>query len=445
MTEGDGQPDPPPDFGPTPPIPPDGTVAVIGASLAGLRTVQGLRDQGFVGSITLVGEELHQPYDRPPLSKQVLAGTWPPERTVLADHHALHELGVEAILGHRAVTLDIERPRVTLDDGRTLEPDRVLIATGAVPRRLPGTDDHPGVTVLRTLDDCNALRSRLLEVGEGARVVVVGAGFIGAEVAATCAGLGCRVTVLEAMPVPLEPAVGQQIGGALGALHERHGVSLHTGVGVRAIHPPAEGAAGDGASGDGASPSGVAGRVELASGESFPADVVVVGIGVTPAVDWLADSGLTIDNGVVCDASLFCASGVLAAGDLARWRWPHHGDHQLTRIEHWEVAAQMGAAAAHSLLAGSAEAPAFDPVPYFWSDQYGLRIQLLGRPLPTDEVEVVDGSLDAEDGKFVALYRHRDRLSAALAVSRPRKLMMMRPLLMEGATWDRALEVAAGL
>jgi NADPH-dependent 2,4-dienoyl-CoA reductase/sulfur reductase-like enzyme len=433
------------------PLATDGTAVVVGASLAGLRAVQGLRDGGFAGRLVLVGDELHYPYDRPPLSKQVLAGTWPPERTVLADHHLLHGLGVEVHVGHRAVSLDAGARRVELDDGVVVEADGVVVATGARPRRLPGTEGLDGVTVLRTLDDCEALRARLVATGPGSRVVVVGAGFIGSEVASTCAALGCRVTVVEALPTPLAPALGELVGAACGALHARHGVELRTGVGVAAVHPAVSRTGGTGGTGGtaptaptaptgAAAPAGAAGRVELTDGTSLPADVVVVGIGVVPAVDWLAGSGLTLDNGVVCDAALFAADGVVAAGDLARWAWRRHGEEELTRIEHWEVASQMGAAAARSLLAGRGPAaPGFDPVPYFWSDQYGLRIQMLGRPAPADEVAVVDGSLDAEDGRFVAVYGRAGRLTAALAVSRPRLLMSFRPLLIAGASWEEAL------
>ncbi|HVX23589.1 MAG TPA: FAD-dependent oxidoreductase [Acidimicrobiales bacterium] len=425
------------------PLSTDGSVTVVGASLAGLRTVQGLREHGFTGRITLVGDEMHYPYDRPPLSKQVLAGTWPPERTVLADYHALHDLGVEVRLGHRAVALDADAGRVALDDGATVDADRVVVATGARPRMLPGTDGIDGVLALRTLDDCEALRHRVTAVGPGCRVVVVGAGFIGSEVASTCADLGCRVTVLEALPTPLAPALGEQIGAAVATLHGRHGVDLRTGTGVAGIGPDR--------------------TVTLSDGTSVPADVVVVGIGVVPNVEWLDGSGLAVDNGVVCDAGLFAADRVVAAGDLARWDWANHGDRQTVRIEHWEVAAQMGGAAARSLLAGRDAAAEFDPVPYFWSDQYGLRIQVLGRPLPTDEVAVVHGALPtaaadagsagaaggadgpagdgdpADDGKFVALYGRNGRLAAALAVSRPRQLMAFRPLLLAGAGWDEAL------
>jgi NADPH-dependent 2,4-dienoyl-CoA reductase/sulfur reductase-like enzyme len=405
------------------PLPVDGSAIVVGASLAGLRAAQGLREHGFSGSLVMVGEEPHHPYDRPPLSKQVLAGTWPPERTSLADAEALARLAIETRFGRRAVGLDAAARRVVLDDGAVLEADGIVIATGARPRRLPGTDAHPSVGVVRTLEDTAWLRAAIEAAGPGCRVVVVGAGFIGSEVAATCAGLGCRVTVLEALPTPLAPVLGEEVGAACAALHTRHGVDLRTGAVVDAVGPP------DGAGTD----------VALATGNSLPADVIVVGIGVVPNTEWLEGSGLTVDNGVVCDDRLFAADGVVAAGDLARWWWRHPGDEGSVRIEHWEVAAQMGMAAAAALLAGRKAAEAFDPVPYFWSDQYGLRIQVLGHPDPTDEVAVVDGSLEAEDGKFVAIYGRAGRLTAALAVSRPRQLMAFRPLLVAGASWDEAL------
>jgi 3-phenylpropionate/trans-cinnamate dioxygenase ferredoxin reductase component len=408
------------------PLPLDGTVVVAGASLAGLRAAQGLRDNGFVGTIVMVGAEMHYPYDRPPLSKQVLAGTWPPERTVLADRASLRELVVDIRLGRRATALDAEARRVTLDDGTVLDADGVVVATGARPRLLPATAVHGAVSVVRTLDDAERLRSAIEDAGPGCRVVVVGAGFIGSEVAATCAGLGCAVTVLEALPTPLAAALGEEVGAACGALHARHGVDLRTEAIVAGIGPPRGGA--------GRAPL----EVTVAKDGAIPADVAVIGIGVVPNTEWLEGSGLSVDDGVVCDASLFAADGIVAAGDLARWAWRHAGEERSVRIEHWEVASQMGTAAGRNLLAGRHAAEPFDPVPYFWSDQYGLRIQMLGRPDPTDEVAVVEGSLESEDGKFVAIYGRAGRLSAAIAVSRPRQLMAFRPLLAAGASWQEA-------
>lgn len=421
------------------PLPTDGTVVVVGASLAGLRASQSLREHGFSGTVVMVGEEPHLPYDRPPLSKQVLAGTWSPERTTLADAEALAALGVDARLGRRAVSLDAEARRLVLDDGAVVDADGIVIATGARPRHLPGTGDA-AVGVVRTLEDAALLRDAIEVAGAGCRVVVVGAGFIGSEVAATCAGLGCRVTVLEALPTPLAPALGEEVGAACARLHARHGVELRTGAVVDRIGAARLGGA--------AGMPGVAGPagtgVALAGGVTVPADVIVVGIGVVPNTEWLEGSGLGVGDGVVCDDRLFAADGVVAAGDVARWTWRRGGEECALRIEHWEVASQMGVAAGAALVAGRDAAATFDPVPYFWSDQYGLRIQVLGHPAPTDEVAVVDGSLDAEDGKFVALYGRAGRLTGALAVSRPRQLMAFRPLLATGAGWDDALQVLGG-
>jgi 3-phenylpropionate/trans-cinnamate dioxygenase ferredoxin reductase subunit len=404
-------------------------VAIVGASLAGLRAAETLRAEGFAGRVVLIGDEMHLPYDRPPLSKQVLAGTWPPEKTVLADQRKLDEMRIDLLLGSRAVSLDVDATSVTLADGTTVSADGVLVATGARPRQIRGTDGVPGVHVVRTLDDSEALRRHVLEVGPGCRVVVVGAGFIGSEVASTCAGLECTVTVLEALDTPLAAALGPVIGAACAALHSRNGVELRTSTGVAAIRP-----------GDG--PRGTPLTVELNGGGSLEADVVVVGIGVIPNTDWLEASGLEVGDGVECDAALFAADRVVAAGDLARWRWRREGSEESVRIEHWQLAAEMGVAAARGLLAGRKEAPVFDPVPYFWSDQYGTRLQMLGHPHPTDDVEVVQGTLD--DGKFLACYGSEGRLTGALAIGMPRQLMGLRPLLAGGATWSDALAAAKG-
>jgi NADPH-dependent 2,4-dienoyl-CoA reductase/sulfur reductase-like enzyme len=398
---------------PRDPLEPDGTVVVVGASLAGLRAAQGLRRDGFAGRLVLVGAEHHLPYDRPPLSKQVLAGTWEPDRVTLSEQSALDDLWIDARLGHRAVSLDVAGRRVELDDGSSVTADGVVVATGATPRRLYADQ---GVMVLRTIEDCLALRDRVGAVGEGCRLVVIGAGFIGSEVASTCSGLRCAVTVIETLPVPLAPALGDIVGGALGALHGRHGVDLKTNTSVEAVSR---------------GPDGVT-SVELTDGTTLAADVVVAGIGVVPEVSWLEGSGLTLENGVVCDAGLFVADGVVAAGDLARFSLAG----EPVRIEHWQMAADMGAAAATGLLAGRSAAPAFVPVPYFWSDQYGEKVQVLGQPSPDDEVVVVDGTLE---DRFVALYRRGDALSAVAALSRPRQLMSYRALLVAGASFDEGL------
>jgi NADPH-dependent 2,4-dienoyl-CoA reductase/sulfur reductase-like enzyme len=364
----------------------------------------------------LIGAEAHLPYDRPPLSKQVLAGKWEEAKTFLVDEAALKDLGVETVLGHTAVDLDVESRRIELDDGSIVAPDAVVVATGAKPRRL---FPEEGVLVLRTIDDCAALRSAVLAKGEACRVTVIGAGFIGSEVASTCADLGCRVTVLEALPVPLMAALGESVGAALGMLHRRQGVDLRTDAVVVSVHRRLDGCS----------------VVRLTDGTEIEADVVMAGVGVGPEVTWLEDSALRLDNGVVCDESLFAAPGIVAAGDVARW--PHRGE--LVRIEHWQLASEMGDAAASALLAGHRAAAPFVTVPYFWSDQYGEKIQVIGRPSPTDEIVVADGALD---DRFVVLYRHGDALSAVAALSRPRQLMTYRPLLAAGASFDEALALA---
>ncbi len=413
----------------------DGTIAVVGASLAGLRAVETLRSEGFGGRIALVGSELHLPYDRPPLSKQLLAGEWPPERCVLADRVRLDNLRVDQLFGVRAVSLNSSTRTVGLEDGTEIAADGVVIATGSYPRELPGTNALETVQSLRTLDDSIRLSERVKQVGDGCRLVVVGAGFIGSEVASTCAAIGCRVTVVEALEVPLSSALGPEVGSVVASLHELFGVDLRTGVGVKEIVESTDSTDGSG----GRSRA----RVLLSDETSLTADVVVVGIGVLPSTDWLEGSGLELDNGVLCDASLFAADRIVAAGDVARWRWQRPlapvADATPVRIEHWQVAAEAGVAAARSLIAGRTSAASFDPVPYFWSDQYGVRIQMLGRPSPDDDLAVVAGSL--KERKFVALYGKSGRLNAAVSIGKPRELMAFRPLLAAGASFHDAMHL----
>jgi 3-phenylpropionate/trans-cinnamate dioxygenase ferredoxin reductase subunit len=404
-------------------------VVVVGASLAGLRAVEELRHRGFDGPITVVGAERHLPYDRPPLSKQLLAGEWGVDRIALTvtTPGGLDGLDVDWRLGARAVGLDVGRRCVALEGGDELRYDGLVIATGAAPRRLPGTDGLAGVHTLRTLDDALAIRADL-DAGPR-RVVVIGAGFVGAEVAATCRGRGHEVTLLEALPVPLERALGAEMGNVVAELHRDHGVDLRLGVGVAGFE------------GDGRVE-----RVRLADGSAVPADLVVVGIGVSPATDWLAGSGLALDDGVVCDATTWVAPGVVAAGDVARW--PSRRLGELVRVEHWDNAVAMGAHAARRLLAeppfaagDGGEVEPYDPVPWFWSDQYDRKVQLVGWSAGADEVAVVDGS--TEERRFVALYRRGGRLVGALSMNRPRPLVTYRRLIEEGAGWEDAMAQAA--
>jgi NADPH-dependent 2,4-dienoyl-CoA reductase/sulfur reductase-like enzyme len=402
-------------------------IVVVGASLAGLRAAEEIRIAGFDGPVSVVGAEPHAPYDRPPLSKQVLRGDWPVERTALAvtAEGGLDALDLDWRLGERATALDLAGRTVTLAGGRTVPWDGLVVATGAAPRELPGTAELAGVHTLRTVDDCLAIRAEL--DGGATRVVVVGAGFIGAEVAASCRVRGCDVTVLEALPVPLGRALGDEMGAVMGDLHRDHGVEVRLGTGVAGFE------------GDGA---GRVARVRLADGGAVDADVVVVGIGVSPVTGWLEGSGLALDDGVVCDATTLAAPGVVAAGDVARW--PSHRFGELMRVEHWDNAVTMGAHAGRRLLeelAGGAGPGApvepYDPVPWFWSDQYDRKIQLAGRSSAADEVRVVDG--DPAERRFVALYRRGDRITGVLSMNRPRVLMAYRSLVERGASWDEAL------
>lgn len=397
------------------------TIVVAGASLAGLNAVEALRDAGHDGTIVVVGAEEHLPYDRPPLSKDVLAGETPPEATALRDAAHYDALGVEWELGRRATGLDVDDRKVALDNGMVLPFDGLVIATGASPRRLPGQPDLPGIHLLRTLDDSLALAA---ELAQRPRVAVVGAGFIGSEVAATARGWGCEVTVIEVAPVPLAHALGEEMGRAVSALHADHGVEVRLGVGVEGF----EGAE-------------RVERVRLADGSAVEADVVVVGVGVAPETAWLADSGLTLENGVVCDECCVAAEGVVAAGDVARWRNPLYDE--VMRVEHWDNAIQQGRHAAENLLrqlAGGAPEP-YAPVPWFWSDQYDAKIQFAGRAAPGDEVTVVDGSV--EERKFAAVYGRGGRVVGVLAVDRPRIVAVLRRRIAEGITVDEAVEAFA--
>ncbi|MGH3718387.1 MAG: NAD(P)/FAD-dependent oxidoreductase [Pseudonocardiaceae bacterium] len=394
-------------------------VVVVGAGLGGLRTVEFLRAEGFPGRISLVGDEPHEPYDRPPLSKEILAGQWPEERAAL-HRGELADLDVSLRLGTAAV--DVTSADVELDDGTRLRYDALVVATGVRPRRLPGQPDHPELHVLRTLEDCRALRD---SISRARSLLVVGAGFIGAEVAATARAAGLEVTMLEALPTPFARILGEQMGRLCARLQTDNGVTVRCGVRLDSF-----------LDGDG----GIAAR--LADGSTVRADCGVVGVGTVLDAGWLAGLGVPTEGGLLCDVSGLVegTSNVYAVGDIAAWRHPVVGDHP--RIEHWTSAGEQAAVVAQR-IAGRPVARLADVVPYFWSDQYGLTLQLVGRCDLATSVEVLHdpGVIKGT----VAGYFADGALVAVLAFHAPRLLNRYRKLVAAGADEHEVRSTAAEL
>jgi NADPH-dependent 2,4-dienoyl-CoA reductase/sulfur reductase-like enzyme len=367
-----------------------GQAVVVGAGVAGTRAAETLRQDGYDGDLTIVGAERYAPYHRPPLSKKLLTGK---VHRAGIDMAPQFDLDARVLRGASAVGLDMSSRTVRVrDDNQDLSVrfDGLVIASGAVPREWPGGPVPDGVLLLRTIDDCLAIRERL---GSRPRVVVVGGGFIGAEVAASCRSMGLDVVMIEKAAGPLVYTLGEELAPRWAELHRQHGVDLRVGVGVDAFIG-----------------TGRVEAVRLTDGSQLPADLVVIGLGVTPATDWLAGSGLRIDGGVVCDATGAAEGGtdVVAAGDVARWWHPLYEQH--LRIEHWDHAARQGVAAARTLLAGKDRAEPYDGLPYFWSDQYDLKIQMLGVTTDYDDMKIIEGDSDASE--FVAAYGRGGRTVA---------------------------------
>ena len=345
-----------------------------------------------------------------------------PVSVALALADKIDALGLDLRLGRRADALDVEGRRVQLDDGSTLDYDGLVIAAGAHPRTLPGTDADPAVHTLRTLTDATALADTLdAAPGGDLRVVVVGGGFIGAEVAASARALGHAVTVVDPLPAPIGRVVGAEIGQHFTKLHHRHGVATRFGVGVE----------------------GLTGRlgdldVELTDGSHLHAAVAVVGIGAVPNDGWLAGSGIPVDGGVLCDQ--YCravdAPDVFAVGDVARWGRPEHGGQR--RVEHWTNAVEQAVCVAHNIVHPD-DLRAHQPVEYVWSDQYDWKIQLAGRPTAAARHQVV-GSFAGADTRVAVLYAEQSgRLCGAVTVNWPRALAQSRRLLSVGASAEAAL------
>jgi NADPH-dependent 2,4-dienoyl-CoA reductase/sulfur reductase-like enzyme len=383
-------------------------VVVVGASAAGLTTAETLRRRGYDGALTLIGDEPRPPYDRPPLSKQILAGAWEPHRIMLRDEQALGALDAELLLGHAAVGLDTGLRRVLLDGGASVRYDALVIATGVNPRRLAGAA-LSGVHVLRTLDDALALRAELLELP---KVVVVGAGFLGGEVAAVARQMGLEVTLVDPLPEPMCRQFGHRVGALIGRLHHDHGVVVRCGVGVCRLVETA----------------GRVTAVELADHSVLRADVVVMAVGATPATGWLAGSGLPLDDGIRCDARCQAAPDIYAAGDVASWHNLHF-DRRM-RVEHRFNATEQAVAVAGNLLGDDRP---FAPVPYFWTDQYDTKIQAYGI-FPTDaEIQILRG--DPDDLRFVAAYGHRGTVVGVLGWNSHREIRSLRQLVADRAAW----------
>ena len=399
-------------------MPDDGAQArlvIVGASLAGLRAAEAARGSGWTGPITLIGAEPHLPYDRPPLSKDALAEA-PPGFTPLRREDELAELGVDLRLGAAATALDVAARTVMIGD-EAVPYDALVLATGAAPIPLPGTEGIDGVHFLRTYDDAVAVGAAL---DRGARTVVIGAGFIGSEVASAARKRGLPATIVEKLDAPLSRALGSAPAALCSLLHRTAGTELRLGVGVERIE----------------SVGGHVTGVTLDDGTTIPADLVVVGIGVRPATGWLRDSGLALhdDGGVLCDAGLATSlRGVWAAGDVAHSPNRRFGG-GLMRMEHWTSAAEQGALAGRNAARGGHEPDTLETIPYFWSDWYGHKIQFVGSPI-AEEVVLVG----PEGPGAIALYRRGDAMVGAFTIDRPQDIMKFRRRVMQPGGWEDAL------
>jgi NADPH-dependent 2,4-dienoyl-CoA reductase/sulfur reductase-like enzyme len=386
-------------------------LVIVGASLAGHRAAQAARGAGFEGDLIVVGEERHPPYTRPPLSKELLAG----EQEVDRVHFPCDKFDADWRLGVSAVSLDRGARRVVLSDGDELAYDRLILATGSRPRSWPGSGGElEGVHVLRSLDDALALRAAF----DGSpRVAIVGAGFIGCEVAQTARKQGLDVTLIDIAQTPML-ALGPTLGQWCADLHRDNGVDLRLGTGVAALVG-----------------NGHVEAVQLSDGERIAADVVVVGLGAVPNTEWLAGSGLTLTPGLECDATLTAVDDpdVLGAGDIVSWPHPLAGGEAL-RIEHWTVAAEQGQLAGRNALVPHGERTAYDAPPYFWSDQYDKKIQSLGLPGRAERLEILEAT---PDGARVVYAGERDgRLVGIVAINAARRLGSYRMALAEPPAFE---------
>ncbi|HUZ68515.1 MAG TPA: FAD-dependent oxidoreductase [Candidatus Saccharimonadales bacterium] len=390
-------------------------VVIVGASVAGVHAAEALRDAGFDRPVTLLSAETDLPYDRPPLSKSALRGEASKSQLLLRPEGWYQQHGIDLVLGRRARQLDPQRKSVLLDSGAELGYDGLILATGAAARSFePVHGESADVYRLRTADDCARLRDRLVP---GARVLVIGAGFLGLEVAATAHEIGGEVSIVELGPAPLAMALGVDVGQWFKRLHESHGVAVHCDNSVTAIDVRRDRS-----------------RAYLRDGGVIDADVVVAALGAVPMVQWLAGSGLELaGGGVRCDAYLrTSAADVVAAGDIAYWDNELYGSYM--RVEHWTNAVEQGAFAARSLL-GANERPYVGP-PYFWTDQFAAKTRTVGYLDGVDAISIQR----QDDHSLVALYGRGDVLRAAVCVNAPRSLLSCRRAITERAPWRAAIE-----
>jgi NADPH-dependent 2,4-dienoyl-CoA reductase/sulfur reductase-like enzyme len=385
-------------------------IVIVGGGLAAARTSEQLRRAGYTGHITMVSNEVHLPYDRPPLSKELLRSEV--DDSTLKPQEFYDEHDITLRLGVAATSLDTAAQTVALDDGTTLGYDELVIATGLVPRRIPEFPDLEGIRVLRSFDESLALRRH---ASAARHAVVVGAGFIGCEVAASLRGLGVDVVLVEPQPAPLASVLGEQIGELVARLHRAEGVDVRAGVGVAEVRGKEH-----------------VDSVALTDGAEVTADLVVVGIGSRPATEWLHGSDIEVDNGVICDAvGRTSAPDVWALGDVASWRNPM--GHQV-RVEHWSNVADQARVVVPAML--GRDTPSSVVVRYFWSDQYDIKIQCLGEPLATDTVHLVE-----DDGrKFLAYYERDGVVSGVVGGGMPGKVMKTRAKIAAGAAISEVLK-----
>lgn len=388
-----------------------GGIVIVGGGLAGARTAEQLRRAEYDGPITIVSDEQHLPYDRPPLSKEVLRNA--DHDVVLKPQEFYDEARITLRLGNGVTAVDTAAKALTLADGSTLGYDELVIATGLEPKRIPSFPDLEGIRVLRSLGESAELREH---ASSARKAVIIGAGFIGCEVAASLRQLGVDVVIVEPQPTPLASVLGEKIGALVTRLHEAEGVQVRCGVGV------------DSVSGD-----GKVEKVVLSDGTELDADIVVVGIGSRPVTGFLDGSGVEVDNGVVCDsAGRTNVEHVWAIGDVASWR--NEAGHQ-ERVEHWSNVAEQARVLVPALL-GREPASAAVSVPYFWSDQYDVKIQCLGEPAADDVVHLV-----SDDGrKFLAYYERDGVLTAVVGGGMPGKVMKARGKIAAGAPIADVLE-----